>query len=102
MSSSEEIQADFEQDIRNKEKLVGTHSLYDNFEGFQIENFPDTVSATNRELLYRIFANDTEWQNEYVKFSDEDKRRFSEIVCEIADEDNEQCLILDTQIGIEP
>jgi len=89
LSSSEEIRADFEQDIRNKEKIVGIHSLYNNFEGFQIENFPDIVAATNRGLLQRIFENDTDWQNEYVKFSDEDKIRFSEIVCKIAAGDHD-------------
>ena len=87
MSSSEEIRADFEQDIAKKEKLVGIHALYDNFQGFQIEKFPDIVSVTDREFLQRIFDKDTDWQeNEYYQFSDEDKQRFKEIICKIADD----------------
>jgi len=92
LSSSEEIQEVFESDIRAKEKQVGLHSLYDNFKGFQIEKFPDIVSATDRELLQRIFQKDTAWQEEenvYLKFSEEDKQRFGEIIYKIAEGDND-------------
>ena len=88
MSSSEEIREVFEQDIREKEKVVGIHALYDNFKGFQIEKFPDIVSATDREFLQRIFQKDADWRaedNDYIQFSDEDKKRFSDIICKIAE-----------------
>ena len=88
MSSSEEIREVFEQDIREKEKVVGIHALYDNFKGFQIEKFPDIISATDREFLQRIYQKDADWQTEdntYLKFSDEEKERLGEIICKIAE-----------------
>ena len=88
MSSSEEIQAVREAEIREKEKLVGIHALYDNFDGFQIEKFPDIISATDREFLRKIFEKDTEWRKEdgdFIQFTDEDKQRFKEIICKIAE-----------------
>lgn len=92
MSSSEEIRADFENDIRAKEKVVGIHALYDNFNGFQIEKFPDIISVTDREFLQRIFREDTYWQEEentYLKFSDEDKKRLGKIICKVAEGNDE-------------
>ena len=91
MSSSEEIQEVFEQEIAEKTRIIGVHKLLDCLDGFQIKDFPeDLVSAKDRALLRRIFDKDADWQEgeePYLRFSEEDKRRLGEIICKIADGD---------------
>ena len=93
MSSSEEIQEVFEQDIAEKTRIIGVHKLLDCLDGFQVKDFPENlVSATDRDLLRRIFEKDKDWQqygDYYTLISEEDKKRLGEIICKIADAEAE-------------
>ena len=92
MSTSEEIREVFEQDIREKEKIVynehGVLPFLDGMVGVSTQElYWGILDEDDRELLQCILDKDTDRQeNEYHQFSDEDKQRFKEIICEIADD----------------
>ena len=92
MSSSEEIQEVFEQEIAEKTRVIGAHKLLDSLNGFQIEEFPDhIISETDRDLLRRIYDKDADWRKEdsgYLRIAEEDKRRLGEIILQIAGEED--------------
>lgn len=91
MSTSEEIRAVYEQDIAEQEKIVrnrqGILAFLDG-ENLQVQDFPEMLlSDDDRDLLKRIYENDADWRTEETdgfRLSEEDKRRFGELLLELA------------------